>query len=129
MSEEIVYQCPECGSPAVEFSELAGGSASCSPCKWTGKKDDLLGTPFEHILGSREGVGFELVNDLRRVISTSPGFLANLGGFLNRWGFVDLDNPGPEVTKSMVRYMAVIARAVLKAIIEERKKIEEEKIR
>ena len=31
---EKVRLCPGCGSPAVEFSSLAGGEAECRVCKW-----------------------------------------------------------------------------------------------
>lgn len=126
MSTDIVYMCPDCGSPAVEFSELAGGTAKCKACKWSGSREQLLGTPFQHALGSREGIGFELHNDLRRLFST-PVFVVQLGGFLNRWGFINLQDDKSVVTRATTRYVAAIARAVLTAIIEEREKIEKEK--
>lgn len=123
MSQDIVYQCPVCGSPAVEFSELVNGPARCNACRWSGTREELLGTPFEHMLGSREGIGFELFNDTRRLLS-APVFLVNLGGFLNRWGFIDLSAPKDVVVRMTTRYVAAIARAVLQGIIAEREKIE-----
>lgn len=123
---DVVYQCPQCGSPAVEFSELVGGAAMCKACKWAGKKEDLLGTPFDHLLGTREGIGFELFNDTRRMLS-SPVFLGELGGFLSRWGFIDLSGEKKKVVRETTRYVAAIARAVLTALIEEREKIEKER--
>jgi hypothetical protein len=122
----LVFQCPQCGSPAVEFSELVGGEATCNACTWVGKKEDLLGTPFDHILGTREGIGFELFNDTRRLLS-SPVFIGELGGFLSRWGFIDLEEEKSVVVKKTTRYVAAIARAVLTAVIQEREKIEKER--
>lgn len=124
---DVVYQCPQCGSPAVEYGELVGASATCNACDWSGSREELLGTPFEHLLGSREGIGFELFNDVRRLFSV-PVFLVNLGGFLSRWGFIDLNEDKGLVTKATTRYVAAIARAVLRAVIEEREKIEKERV-
>lgn len=128
MSQDIVYQCPQCGSPAVEFGELVGAHARCNACKWNGTREDLLGTPFEHMLGSREGIGFELFNDTRRLLS-APVFVVDLGGFLSRWGFIDLKAPRDVLMRKTTRYVAAIARGVLKSIIEEREKIELEETR
>lgn len=123
MSADIVYQCPQCGSPAVEFGELVGANARCNACKWNGTREELLGTPFEHMLGSREGIGFELFNDTRRLLS-APVFVVDLGGFLSRWGFIDLKAPKDVLMRKTTRYVAAIARGVLRSIIEEREKIE-----
>ena len=123
---EMVYQCPGCGSPAVEFSNLVGGSARCNACRWEGVREDLLGTPFEHVLGTPEGIGFELLNDTRRLLS-SPLFLGELGGFLSRWGFIDLSLPKAVLVKTVTRYVSAIARAVLTAVIQERETIEKER--
>lgn len=123
---ETIYQCPNCGSPAVEFSGLVGGNARCNACRWEGTREDLLGTPFEHALGTPDGIGFELMNDARRLLS-NPLFLGELGGFLNRWGFIDLKLPKEVVVKSVTRYVAAIARAILSAVIQERENIEKER--
>ncbi len=123
---DVVYQCPQCGSPAVEYGELVNSSASCRACKWVGLREQLLATPFEHMLGTRDGIGFELFNDVRRLLTNSPAFLVSLGGFLARWGFVDLTRPQNEVVRTTTRYVAAIASALLRAVIEERNKIEEE---
>lgn len=124
-TDDVVYLCPNCGSPAVEFGELVGADASCRGCKWEGRREDLVGVPFGHLLGNRDGIGFELYNDMRRLFST-PTFLVQLGGFLSRWGFIDLNEDKSVVTRSTTRYVAAVARAVLRAMIEEREKIEME---
>lgn len=126
MSKDVVYQCPGCGSPAVEYGELVGAISSCKSCKWRGTREELLATPFEHLLGSREGIGFELLNDTRRLLS-APVFAVDLGGFLSRWGFIDLSEEKTKVVRDTTRYVAAIARAILVAIIEEREKIEKER--
>jgi hypothetical protein len=126
MSTDFVYMCPTCGSAAVEFSELVGGSAACKVCKWAGPREQLVGVPFQHAFGSREGIGFELHNDLRRLFST-PVFVTQLGSFLNRWGFINLGDDKSVVTRAVTRYIVTAVRAVLTALIEERVKIEEEK--
>ena len=123
-----VYQCPQCSSPSVEYSALADSDAKCMACEWAGVKEDLLVTPFEHLLGSREGIGFELFNDTRRLLS-DPAFLVVLGGFLSRWGFIDLKQEQKLVVARTTRYVSAIARAILTAVIEERGKIEEESVR
>ena len=122
---EVVRQCPTCGSPAVDFSSLVDGAASCRVCGWKGTNDELLSTPFEHLLGTSEGIGFELMNDTRRLLS-SPVFLGELGGFLNRWGFINVNDPHKKVVRATTKYVAAIARAVLTAVIQTREELEKE---
>lgn len=123
---EVVYQCPQCGSPAVDCGELVGADAKCRVCGWKGQREELLATPFNHMMGTKEGIGFEMSNDIRRLFSL-PIFLGGLGGFLNRWGFIDPAGDGDTLKRNVTRYVATMARAVMIALLEERDKIEKER--
>lgn len=120
MTDSKVRFCPRCGSANVEFSELAGGSAKCGNCPWTGTVDDLFVVPFSHDFFSDEGMVRGLMNDLRSMLSGELG-LPYLK-FLVKWGFVK--NPNGVVDRVVfTRYLVAIAKALLVAIFEERKKL------
>lgn len=120
--------CPECGSASVEFSGLAGGKAECGTCGWVGTTDRLISVPFDNTMGSSVEVARAIRIDLRRVFAlTAKEFIR----FLIKWGFVPaVERRGNiEVSnqKTAVRYMNAISQATLRAIFEERQKVERER--
>lgn len=123
--KDLSLICPSCGSPSVDYSELANGNASCRICKWEGRREELVGVAFEHMFGSREGIAMELFNDVRRLMSDKI-FMLGLAKFLSRWGFIDVQGDPKKVAYRLSRYGAAMARAMLKAVIEEREALEKE---
>lgn len=128
MSDDVLYVCPDCGSPSLEYSSLVGGSASCTACGFAGSKDKLLVIPGE--LRGKEETFAAMRNDLRQTFGRAA---SDFGRFLIKWGFLDakqtrdgikVDNP-----RQLARYMTVIAKETFIAVINERKKIEEERVR
>lgn len=115
--------CPQCGSPGVEFSSLAGGAASCRGCRWAGQVEDLLVVPGSEIAPD-EQLG-NMMNEIRKLLSGELG-LPYLK-FLLKWGFLagSMDDPARTVDrKALARYFAAIGRAILTALLEERARIE-----
>jgi len=126
MSVEIKL-CPQCGSPGVDYSALAGGKANCRGCRWQGSADDLLNLPGSAEVND-EGVLYRMLNDLRSLLSGELG-LPYLK-FLMKWGFLegDVNNPARTIDrKQFARYIAAIGRAVLNAMIVERSRAEAER--
>lgn len=113
--------CPQCGSPAVNFSELANGEAKCRGCGWTGNGSELLLVPFSHDFMSDESVLINMVNDIRLLLSGELG--VHYLRFLIKWGFIKANSSRLIETidrKAFARYLAKIATAIAQAIIEER---------
>ena len=123
MTASSVKFCPHCGSASVKFSSLAGGEASCSNgvCSWRGKVEDLLAVPFDHAFIGDEGMFLQLMNDLRQALSGPLG-LPYLR-LLTKWGFINVDRTTGADIKMFARYLSVIAKAILTAILEERAKV------
>lgn len=127
MSAGSLKCCPQCGSAGVDFSELAGGTATCRGCRWVGVVDDLLAVSFEHDFITDEAMFLNLLNAMRRLVSGQLG-LPYLD-FLIKWGFLKADPARIKETvdrKKFARYIAAIARGVLTSILQERAKIEAE---
>lgn len=128
MSDNILYVCPECGSPSVEYSSLAGGNAECTACKWAGSKEKLLAIPGE--LRGKEEAFAAMRNDLRNTFARSA---TDFGRFFIKWGFLEATqtNGGIRINepRQLARYMTIIAKESFIAVINERKKIEEERVR
>lgn len=119
-----VKLCPQCGSPGVDFSALAGGVASCRGCRWNGVLEDLLVVPGSSAVDS-DGTLLGMMNDLRGLLSGELGvpYLK----YLMKWGFVtgDLSRPRDTIDrKAFARYVASIARSILVGILEERSRSE-----
>ena len=114
---ESIRCCPQCGSPAVDYSLLTGGQASCRGCFWGGKAEDLLNISAAGL--DSTGRTIELMNDLRSLMSRNMG--QPLLTFLIKWGFLDV-NPNDIIgtldRRIFSKYLAAIAAGVLKAIIE-----------
>lgn len=113
--KDTAYFCPNCGSPTVERSPLAGGNASCSSCQWQGKNEDLHAVPFEHDFSSPEQV-------LQRFAAEFSGNIAKhlsapIGAQLIKWGFITSQE---ELITDLGVYMRAIAAAAAKAVFETR---------
>lgn len=121
-----VYVCPECASPSVEYSALEGGEASCKACSWKGNKSDLLAVPFVNKFGTEEEVLIAIRSEWRGIFGK---FGTELGRFLVRWGFMVLnvdDTKG--MNKTLSRYLTAMASSSLVAVMQERQKIEKERV-
>ncbi len=121
-----LYCCPDCGSPSLEYSLLAGGTATCTACTWSGSKDRLLVIPVE--MRGKEETFAAMRNDLRNTFGRAS---TDLGRFLVKWGFLDATQgrDGIKVNpRQLARYMTIIAKETFIAILAERKKIEEERV-
>lgn len=121
--------CAACGSADVTTSALAGGDASCGVCGWRGKVEDLAAFRFSHNLGSAEQVFHAFFIDVRTLLSRQ--FAQEAGKMLIKWGFMDApdDKNLLEVQKTLMRYIAGIAKAVVESIADTRAKLEKEKHR
>lgn len=124
-----VYICPDCGSPAVTASALAGGAGECRRCPWKGQVEDLLVVPIEHTLGSAEEMKRAFHGELKNLFAKSFGVL--LLQFLVRWGFVGKPpklGSQPHIMKPYTalvgRYVEAAARGAANAILETRDAIE-----
>ena len=125
MNKDEAKYCPQCGAASLDISALANTPVHCRACAWTGAAEALYTVPFFYAQGSREGIANELLNDLRRVLS-SERFMVGFVGFLGRWGFVNLQQEKKLLAINVARYAAATARAVLTSVIEEREKVEKE---
>lgn len=127
-ADDVIRLCPTCGGASVDFSALVGGQATCRSCAWGGSAEELLLVPIQHLYGTREGAGFALVNEYRRLYN-DRGFVQSVVSFLTKWGFVSATRDGDKINVNRthaLRYLSAIARAGLVAIVEEREKIERE---
>jgi len=120
-----VYFCTECGSPAVERSLLSGGDGSCRGCGWAGPAERLAVMPIAHKFGNETELLVALVNDLRQVMMKDVGIV--LLRYLQKWGFVDMQQDKVVIAKQLGRYVAAAARGIVTAIFEERDKMEVER--
>jgi hypothetical protein len=113
--------CPQCGKASVDFSALTGGEASCRACKWSGAREELVTVPFDHEFLSDDSIVISLMNDLKELLTGQLG-LPYLR-FLLKWGFLQGSSARAVDTvdrKQFARYLLVIARGILVAILEER---------
>ena len=117
--------CPTCASPSINYSLLDGGDAECASCKWTGPKKDCLTSPFEQTTGINDD---ELISkferDVRNAIAKDLSLL--VARVLSAWGFLH----GNQALQGVLlgRYMRQVGKAVVLSILEERKKIESERV-
>ena len=123
MSQSILYVCGSCGSAAVDYSDLTD-AADCRVCKWSGKKSELLAIPS---MARLEENFNEMRQDVRKAFAP-----ATLGivSFLAKWHFVEFheDTPVKEKMFASMRYVNVAINAAVKALFEERDKIEKERL-
>lgn len=127
-----IYVCPDCGSPAVTASALAGGAGECRRCPWKGQVEDLLVVPIEHTLGSPDELKSTFHREMKTLFAKTFGI--RLLQFLVRWGFVGapppLSSPPARMkpyTQLVGRYVEAAARGAANAILETREAIELER--
>jgi hypothetical protein len=76
---------------------------------------------FSHEHGDGSQVTQAILNDFRRACAVSA---QSFGQILVKWGFIT----DPSNVKTLSRYIAAICRASLLAVLEERQKIEQERV-
>jgi hypothetical protein len=102
--------------------------ASCRACRWSGRKDDLVVMPVKHELGSNEEILISMYRRWREVFGKSAKDIAR---FLLEWGFITAREEGGKLRmdpKLLARYVSAAASHSLAAILEERQKLEQEKV-
>jgi hypothetical protein len=123
-AEDKAYLCPHCGSPSMSIPLLAGGEYSCEVCGWSGQDPVLL--PFGNPFGSSS----ETFNQFSAEVLKTYAEVAALplGRLLVAWGFISRDKQGKPSTAELARYIKSMASGVIMAVIDERKKIERERV-
>jgi hypothetical protein len=127
-TKDVAYFCPECGSASIEYSGLVGGMATCQVCKWMGSREQMVGYAFQHDFADGDEAVQFMLNDLRKVFAAASKLY---GEFLMKWGFLDMKQTkrGVELnTKQLSRYVASMALATFKSILETRNKMEQERL-
>lgn len=126
-TKEVAYFCPDCGGASIEASALAGGRAECKTCKWEGSREKLVAYAFQHEFSNGEEALRYMMNDIRSIYGAAAKLI---GEFLMKWGFLDTVEVGGSKqlnTRQLARYVAAMAQATLKAVVEERAKMEKER--
>ena len=119
---QTAYFCPQCGSPAISRSSLAGGEATCRSCNWTGSSNDVQAVPFSHDFLSDEQVVHRFTAEVANTIMQHMG--TPVGRLLLKWGFVT-----PEfIAAELPVYGRAIALATVRSIIETRESLATGKI-
>lgn len=121
--------CPACASADITASTLAGGDAQCNTCTWKGAVEELPTFHFTHDMGTPEEVFRSFFLDVRKLLGQN--FATQIGHTLIKWGFLEPPDPKNHqaIVRTLSRYVGVITKAVVVAIIEERKAMEKEKFR
>jgi hypothetical protein len=122
-TQDKSYFCPKCSSALVSFSPLYEGRANCDACSWEGLKDDLSVHYFKHEHGSNEDAFREFFVEFKTLFAKS--LATPLAALLYKWGFFK----GKPTPSELGRYFMAIGEASMKALVEERKKIEMERNR
>jgi len=122
MSQSAALFCPKCSSPLVDYSVLTDEGARCNACRWGGRRAELLTAPFSVQGGAAEESIAAFAIDIRNLLGREMARPLIL--FLAKWGFI---TPGDAKAQEVAaRYLTVVARAMARAIMEERAKIEQE---
>lgn len=121
--------CPACGCADVTASSLAGGNAKCNVCTWAGTVEELPTFLFTHDMGTPEEVFRAFFVDTRKLLGQH--FATQFGHMLIKWGFLEAPNGKNHavVVKTLSRYVGVITKAVVTAVVTERQAMEKEKFR
>lgn len=127
MTTTALYFCPECGSPSIERSALAGSTASCRACGWSNRTELLAVMPVNSRTADDSAQAIaSMVGDLRTVLAKDVG--VTLVQFLSKWGFLNSKDQ-QVLAKQAGRYISAAARGIMAAFIEERDKMEVERVR
>lgn len=124
LTQDVAYFCPQCGTPALERSALAGGEAACKACPWKGKTDELDAVPFSHDFANGEEGFARFVSDVTNTFVQHAG--REIGSVLLKWGFFTSTELIPQ---EMPVYGRAIGAAVVKAILEVREGLATGKIK
>jgi len=127
-TDAVAYFCPQCGSPSLSWENeltmsLDTAICACTSCSWRGQRRQLMATPFAHEFFDNESVLFSAVRELRGILARTAA--TPMAAFLVKWGFMQLP-PNPKV---LARYFAAMERGVFRALVEERRALEEEQVR
>lgn len=120
IQHDEVYLCPACGTAAIDFSVI-GSEASCRKCHWSGLGKEVLKQQFKHTHGTQEEITQAFLRDFKTMFAAHAATV--VGRLLVKWGFLPATH---DMTKVLGRYLTVAAQAMVKAILEERDKIERE---
>jgi hypothetical protein len=88
----------------------------------------MVGYAFQHDFADGDEAVQFMLNDLRKVFAAASKLY---GEFLMKWGFLDMKQTkrGVELnTKQLSRYVASMALATFKSILETRNKMEQERL-
>jgi len=124
-TSNTLFICPECGSPYVEYSSLAGGDAKCKVCEWTGKREGLLVVPFSDSLVTPDAAVKQFAHDLKMLMARDMG--TKIIGILVKWGFLQLESDAYK--RNAVKYVANIGKAMALSILKTRAEIEIEDVK
>ena len=121
-----IFQCPKCGSGAVEFPVLIGTPAKCQACAWQGHKDELVqrpvNTPFSGKEEAADGFAKEIFYLMAQELSLP------LGRLLLRWGLIPIADPA-QTKEDIVRILRAASQAMGTAILQELVAIEQDRVR
>lgn len=123
MVDDQAQFCPKCGGAAVDSQTLVGGSATCGSCGWAGKNTELMTHTFKHDLGSNQEVMAAFLTDFKNLMAATAA--APLARLLMKWGFFMGEQATPQ---ELARYIRAMALASVKALFDERREIEKERV-
>jgi len=112
----------------VKVSVLTN-TGECAGCGWSGSVRELIATEVKHDLGTDDEISILLVKDMAKTMGSCAHAL---GKFLLKWGFLTQLRTTKGIVldqKELERYVRAMASASLKAVIEERQKMEVERAR
>jgi hypothetical protein len=118
----VIYFCPECGSPSIERSLISNTTSSCRACSWAGASDRVVAMP---VSGDSASLIVSLVGDLRTLMGQEMGLV--LLRFFVKWGFISEATEKTVMSRQLARYLAAAARGIITALFEERQKMEVER--
>lgn len=111
----------------MDFSSMVGGQGECRSrdCGWKGTREELVAIPFKHPFMTDESVMHQFTQELRQLLARDIGVV--LLRYLIKWGFVrtvEVQGKTQVDAKQFTRYLVVIARAIIVAVLEERNRQE-----
>lgn len=122
--------CPQCGSPAVDYSSIIGSSANCRICGWSGTSTELYAVASKHAAQDfleEEQTFHAMYSDLRVIFRDTAAVTTR---FLSKWGFVRIQRRGTDIEivdpKEVMRYLNAIFQAAFKAVLTVREELEQE---